>query len=327
MPENAKQGAREFVSLVCPECGGELRVAPHLKRFFCNYCGSEVERARLIDTDTQQATTDTMQTTTSVPTQVQLIEAAFKAGNDEEAYRYASLLLEHEPGNALAWMWKGILAGFLSTPGTPRIQEMLSYLGKAQQFNSDAIDRKFVASQVSCVAAAFLRALFADVDADCDAARNNIPRTYIIGTARGFSAGFARGLTRGLTEAWATNAQYNEVQNRFTVRWHQVYAGDLIAAIAYAWSLDTSSEVADNLYFVVWNVRVWRFLPLDVRQNFLAKITPLVSDIKAMYRLTIPPFHPSGERWPNGRICLNCGYDNRPEKHITICKACHQPLT
>ena len=54
-----------------------------------------------------------------------LADVAYEAKNYEQAYQYYSRLLEADPTNELAWAAKGLSAGWISTPSSQKLDELV----------------------------------------------------------------------------------------------------------------------------------------------------------------------------------------------------------
>jgi len=63
--------------------------------------------------------------------------AAQEAWNFEEAYKYFTTILENTPEEYLAWIGKGLAAGYLSTPDNLRAGEVITSFEKAILYSPD----------------------------------------------------------------------------------------------------------------------------------------------------------------------------------------------
>jgi len=122
----ATSPALQLIPVVCPNCGGNLRVPDRQLTTHCTYCGTDVAIHRNAPSDARLQ---------NLP---ELAIAAEAAGNHLEAYRYFSGILEADPANAEAWLGKGIAAGWQSTLANARVQETAACFHKAFDLGLDA---------------------------------------------------------------------------------------------------------------------------------------------------------------------------------------------
>lgn len=93
----------------------------------------------------------------------EVADTAFQGGNYEQAYGYYSRILEGDPENTIAWLRKGICAGWMSKPDDPRFEEMHVCIDKAKE-KEGKIDEEELAEQVMEMSEDFLADLYGKVD-------------------------------------------------------------------------------------------------------------------------------------------------------------------
>lgn len=124
---NKKQSEIEFIPAICPKCGGELRVPSNKDVVKCMYCG--------IDVILHNPNKITSEIKIDVDKIFNLATFAIEAKNFEEAYKYFTQIIEHDPENKLAWFGKGYAAGMLSTITNLRVKEIQTCFKKG--FHTD----------------------------------------------------------------------------------------------------------------------------------------------------------------------------------------------
>ena len=63
-----------------------------------------------------------------------LAKSSINSKNFSQAFEYYSKLLESDAQNSRYWIGKGLSAGWLSTPDTPRYDELISCIKTANDF-------------------------------------------------------------------------------------------------------------------------------------------------------------------------------------------------
>lgn len=116
-----------FQAAVCPSCGGQLQVPDDRDTVKCMYCGVDIVVRQAI-----QATSGI-----NIENYFELALNAFKSGNNQEAYKYYSKILEVDLKNAKAWFGKGRSAGWLSTLADFRFSEMISCFENGYNYLSE----------------------------------------------------------------------------------------------------------------------------------------------------------------------------------------------
>lgn len=101
-----------FRATVCQSCGRDIQVPDDIPNPACPYCGAVAGQKGALP----QAT---------IATLMGMAKTAELAGNNEEALAYYNRVLEVDPRNSEAWIGKGKAAGWQTTLGNFRVQEML----------------------------------------------------------------------------------------------------------------------------------------------------------------------------------------------------------
>lgn len=117
-----------FKAAVCPRCFGDLRVPDDRDVVKCMYCGVDVIVREAIKIKVQSADVDNL---------MNLALKAAEVKNHEEAYKYFTQVLEHDPANAQAWHGKGKAAAWLSRVDSLRLQEMIGAFNEALRVTPD----------------------------------------------------------------------------------------------------------------------------------------------------------------------------------------------
>ena len=110
----------------CPNCSASIEIPDDSVKFTCPYCGQKI----VIERD-EPATRPPMVIGPNIANFVDLAEIAETLNNHEEAHKYWSKALECDSKNVMAWIGKGVAAGWQSTLAAPRITETMTCLRKA----------------------------------------------------------------------------------------------------------------------------------------------------------------------------------------------------
>lgn len=89
----------KFVKATCPGCGASLELADHLQSATCPNCGSKI----LIEWETKQ----------NPAANLELAKRLIQAKNYKEADAQLTRVLEVNPDNKEAWIWKWVAGSFL----------------------------------------------------------------------------------------------------------------------------------------------------------------------------------------------------------------------
>jgi len=137
-----------FVGAKCPNCGGDLQVPSDRTSVKCMYCSGDV----IVKQAIMSAATGNVQNW------MKLAKAAVDAGNYEETLTNANKVLEVEPTNHAAWLFKAVGSGWLSNLRNCRLEEMVSNMKQAIECapRDDEKDVKvFAAEKLEEAAAAY----------------------------------------------------------------------------------------------------------------------------------------------------------------------------
>jgi DNA-directed RNA polymerase subunit RPC12/RpoP len=119
-----------LVAANCPNCGAGIEIPDDGVKFTCPYCAQKI----IIERDEPApppVPPPPVVIGPDIANLVDLAEMAETSSNHEEAHKYWSQVLERDPKNVMAWIGKGIAAGWQSTLAAPRIAETVTCLRKA----------------------------------------------------------------------------------------------------------------------------------------------------------------------------------------------------
>lgn len=105
-----------FQSAKCPECAADIQVPTDRDTIKCMYCGKDISVKIAVGASSSM----------NVSNWMTLADAADDAGNHAEAYDYFTKILEIEPENYLAWLGKGLSAGWDAGLNGNRFSEMVA---------------------------------------------------------------------------------------------------------------------------------------------------------------------------------------------------------
>jgi len=120
-------GHTKLLKLNCPSCGGALELPDNLIVAHCIYCGGKV----LLDQDS------IVRETRDLQRYGELCRVALEAKNHKEAIEYCNRILEIDPRNVEAWIYKAVSTFWLTTGAHNRYDEAMEYLAKASQIAPD----------------------------------------------------------------------------------------------------------------------------------------------------------------------------------------------
>lgn len=104
-----------FRAATCPSCREEIQVPTDRDQVKCMFCGADVSVKAALAGAAGPNVTNLMK----------LAKAASESGNPAEAYKYFTQVLETDGSNTEAWLGKASAAGWQSTLGNMRLNEML----------------------------------------------------------------------------------------------------------------------------------------------------------------------------------------------------------
>lgn len=128
-----------FVPARCPSCSRDIQVPNDLALAKCMFCGTDISIAEAINLVSPK---------NEHGNGLAIADAAYEAGNLPEAYSYYNKVLEADSKNIKAWIGKGKAAGWQSTVGRSRIDEMVVAFNKAQESGANAADVKTLGSEL-----------------------------------------------------------------------------------------------------------------------------------------------------------------------------------
>lgn len=108
----------KFIKATCPGCGASLELADHLQSATCPNCGSKV----LIEWETKQ----------NPAAYLELAKRLIQSKNYKEADAQLTRVLEMNPDNQEAWMWKWVAGIFL------RLEQILTSFSHQSNINAEA---------------------------------------------------------------------------------------------------------------------------------------------------------------------------------------------
>lgn len=125
-----------FVPARCPSCSRDIQVPSELALVKCMFCGADVKIPDAIKL---------LSPKNNSGHGLAIADAAYEAGNLQEAYDFYNKALELDSKNVLAWIGKGKAAGWQSTLERPRIDEMVIAFAKAQDAGASVAEVKTMA--------------------------------------------------------------------------------------------------------------------------------------------------------------------------------------
>lgn len=215
-----------------------------------------------------------------------LLETAFKNQNYEEAYKYATFIIENEP-KAPAYIWadKGLCTGYLSTPEKPRIREMVDYLKRAIELNSDnGLNTDFIAIHSSYAVWALTKnilGIFSDFQ-EGFASANRIRTSPGMQKSVGESIG--AGLGAGIANAMSESSEKKRAAKKLGPQFQSQYQSQILQGLEYAWSLDPSEGVSKNIFATFSLVINTASIDADTKRDFINNsAAQLISNVKEKY--------------------------------------------
>ena len=96
----------ELVSAICPNCGANLKVDDNLKRITCNYCHSEIIVDDAIEKYQIEVTGKVSVDNSDKLSKLYILaRRAMDEGNDEDAFKYYSMISEENPNDWEAYFY------------------------------------------------------------------------------------------------------------------------------------------------------------------------------------------------------------------------------
>jgi hypothetical protein len=135
------------VSIKCPNCGGALELDDSKEFGFCIYCGTQVQ---IQDEKTRVEVSGSVKfdETEKYGNYLNLATQAYTNNNMSEAYTYYTKALEIKQSDYLPIFRKGLCAGYLSTDGGLRIEEVVSGVSKGHDMAPDQAARQKISREI-----------------------------------------------------------------------------------------------------------------------------------------------------------------------------------
>ena len=137
-----------LVKMTCPQCGASLDMDDSKEFMFCQFCGTKI--ANLAEkVDVTLSGSVAIDESGKLENFHYVVQNALKSGNYAEAYTYCLRILETDPGDLRANLYKGLAAVMQSTPGGNRVAEgvtavqSMASMGRLVAENADDL-RTFV---------------------------------------------------------------------------------------------------------------------------------------------------------------------------------------
>jgi len=261
----------EFEKLNCPYCNGELRVPNNRHNIKCMYCGEEIiiQGSKLV----------ALKTKNSVDHLLSLAVVAEEAKNYNEAYKYYSQVLEQDAGVSIAWIGKGISAGWLSSVQNQRLDEAVTCIAKGINSNSDA-------KLIERVAINLIRMTQSYTKVVCE----YLDEVYNLEISPNSGGVLLDPLMAGAIIGARRPTAEKKVNNEF---W-QIHRVVIMRASNYAWRIFPSIEVATGIYKVIDIVNANQSLGSGVQSGFEEGFNKTKIDIKDKLPHWKPPKRKKG---------------------------------
>lgn len=215
-----------------------------------------------------------------------LLKTAFKNENYEEAYRYATLIIENDPyAPAYIWADKGLCAGHLSTLEKPRIREMVNHLKNAISKNSDNnLNTDFIAVRTSYIISVFTdKIMDAYSNYSASYAEANRTRSVVV-PQKSMSDSIGAGLGAGIADAMSANSQRKKAAQKLGVQFKSAYQAQILEGLEYAWSVDQTENVAKNIFYTFEGIILATGIDAETKKDFIhGSATQLISEVKEKY--------------------------------------------
>ncbi len=113
--------------LKCPSCGSTMGKPSHTGIIQCNYCGTTITYHPSVENTERK----------NIERFLEMCKTAFTGSNYDDMLLYANKVLEIDPENFTAWVYKAIGTFWQTTVANNRYEEALEYLNKAEIFEKD----------------------------------------------------------------------------------------------------------------------------------------------------------------------------------------------
>jgi len=264
--EKAKQ-AIEFLKAKCPYCDGELRVPRNRENIKCMYCGGDI----IVQKNNLMA----VKPKNTVDHLLTLAVAAENAKNYEEAFKYYSQVLEQDSNIPVAWIGKGISAGWLSSVQAQRIDEAITCIRKGLDANSsDSNLIEHAAINLILITQSYTEAICKYL-ADKHEAEMSFRTGGVI----------LDPVTSGLIISVRRSAADKKINNEF---W-QTYCPVIMRACYLSWRLFGSIEIATGIYNTINTVNNSYVFGSNVKSGFEEGLQKTLLAIKDKFPQLKPP--------------------------------------
>lgn len=255
-----------FIQARCPYCEGELMVPTNRKSIKCMFCGGDilVQENNLVASKLKN----------KVDHLLSLASAAEDAKNYEEAYRYYSQVLEEDASISIAWIGKGVSAGWLSSIQKQRLDEAVTCIAKGVEFGCQ--DSKLVEHaglNLIHVAQSYTKSV-------CE----YLEQLYSLHVSPKTSGVPLDPVMAGLLIGAGKPAAKRKINNQFS----EVYGPAIIRASKYAWKIFPSIEVATGIYDIIYAVKKTS-LGEEIKSNFEQDFQKTRQAIKEKFPQWQPP--------------------------------------
>lgn len=115
------------ITVICPKCAASIQLDNSIEFAFCSYCGNKIKIADILNK------IDNLQI---VANYLEIAKEAYNSQNGQEAYNYATKVLEHLNSSSEAWLIKMKSIPLFSTIGEPRITEIINCGKKSIEYAS-----------------------------------------------------------------------------------------------------------------------------------------------------------------------------------------------
>lgn len=204
-----------------------------------------------------------------------LANTAKEAENYDEAYKYYSQVLEQDITISVAWLGKGISAGWLSSTKKQRIDEAITCISKGLEMsNGDAEIQKYVALHLIYISQAYTKII-------CEYLSNKYHDEISLNT----NGVLIDPITAGLFIGAKRPAIAKKINEEF---WNS-YRPTITRASIYAWNLYPSIETASGLYNVITTVKGCSELGEHIQNGFEDGFKKTKAEIKNKIPKWKPP--------------------------------------
>jgi tetratricopeptide (TPR) repeat protein len=124
---DVKPVAKNGSVLKCPSCGSVMGQPDHTGLVQCGYCGTTITYHPPVEKTERK----------NVERLLEICKAAIDGGNYNEGLQYSNKILEIDPDNFDAWVYKAISAFWQTTVANNKYDEAMGYLNKAERIDQN----------------------------------------------------------------------------------------------------------------------------------------------------------------------------------------------